>query len=76
MNWRGRPLTSIRTIIELIFATTNQTGLTVAASYDPNWYATGIKITDIQNARHTPHPTTGTTPSPPDETRHQSRGEP
>jgi hypothetical protein len=48
MNWRGRPLTSIRTIIELIAATTNQTGLTVTASYDPNWYATGIKITDAQ----------------------------
>lgn len=28
MNWRGRPLTSIRTIIELITATTNQTGPT------------------------------------------------
>lgn len=48
MNWRGRPLTSIRTIIELIAATTNQTGLYVQASYDPNWYATGTKITDQQ----------------------------
>jgi Rhodopirellula transposase DDE domain len=48
MNWRGRPLTSIRTIIELIGATTTTTGLTVAASYDPNWYATGQKITDAQ----------------------------
>ena len=48
MNWRGRPLTSIRTIIELIAATTTSTGLTVTASYDPNWYATGIKYTDTQ----------------------------
>ncbi len=48
MNWRGRPLTSIRTIIELIAATTTQTGLTVAASYDPNWYPKGVKITDTQ----------------------------
>lgn len=27
---------------------TPQTGPTVTASYDPNWYATGIKITDTQ----------------------------
>ncbi len=48
MNWRGRPLTSIRTIIELIGATTTQTGLAVHASYDPNWYPKGVKITDTQ----------------------------
>ena len=48
MNWRGRPLTSIRTIIELIGATTTQGGLTVQASYDPNWYPKGVKITDTQ----------------------------
>lgn len=48
MNWRGRPLTSIRTMIELISATTTQTGLKVSASYDPNWYPKGVKITDTQ----------------------------
>ncbi|MDH3680629.1 MAG: ISAzo13 family transposase [Acidimicrobiia bacterium] len=48
INWRGRPLTTIRTIIELIGATTTQTGLTVTASYDPNWYPKGVKITDTQ----------------------------
>lgn len=48
MNWRGRPLTSIRTIIDLIGATTTQTGLSVQASYDPNWYPKGIKITDTE----------------------------
>lgn len=48
MNWRGRSLTSIRTIIELISATTTTTGLTVTASYDPNWYPTGVKISDNQ----------------------------
>ncbi len=46
MNWRGRPFTEIRTIIELIAATTTQTGLTVQAAYDPNWYPTGVKISD------------------------------
>jgi hypothetical protein len=44
MNWRGRPLTDIRTIIELIAATTTETGLTVQAAYDPTWYPTGVKI--------------------------------
>jgi hypothetical protein len=44
MNWRGRPLTDIRTIIELIAATTTETGLTVQAAYDPTWYPKGVKI--------------------------------
>ena len=48
MNWRGRPLTDIRTIVELIAATTTRSGLTVQAVYDPNWYPTGTKITDTE----------------------------
>ncbi len=48
MNWRGRPLTDIATIIELITATTTQGGLSVRAAYDPNWYPKGIKITDTE----------------------------
>src|SRR5215210_4361440 len=46
MNWRGRPLTSLRTIIELISATTTETGLSIQAAHDPEWYAKGIRITD------------------------------
>ena len=46
MNWRGRPLTDIRTIVELIAATTTTTGLTVQCAYDPTWYPTGKKIPD------------------------------
>ncbi len=46
INWRGRPLTDIRTIVELIGATTTTTGLTVQAAYDPNWYPTGERISD------------------------------
>ena len=46
LNWRGRPLTDIRTIVELIAATTTKTGLTVQAAYDPTWYPTGEKVTD------------------------------
>jgi transposase len=50
INWRGRPLTTMRTIIELISATSTTTGLTVMAEYDPNWYEKGVKITDRQLA--------------------------
>ena len=57
MNWRGRPLTSLRTIIELISATTTTTGLTVQAAHDPEWYAKGVRITDTELAAVplTPH---------------------
>ena len=50
MNWRGRPLTTLRTIIELISATSTSTGLTIQAAYDPNWYPKGVKITDAELA--------------------------
>jgi transposase len=46
MNWRGRPLADIRTIVELIAATKTKTGLRVQCAYDPNWYPTGEKISD------------------------------
>jgi hypothetical protein len=48
MNWRGRPLTSYRTIVELIAATTTETGLTIQAERDTEWYPTGVKITDTE----------------------------
>ena len=46
MNWRGRPLESHETIINLIGATTTTTGLAVTAHLDTGDYPTGIKITD------------------------------
>ena len=46
LNWRGRSLTDIRTIVELIAATKTKTGLTVQCAYDPSWYPTGVKISD------------------------------
>ena len=55
-NWRGRPLSSLRTIIELISATSTSTGLTIQAGHDPNWYPTGVKITDRQLAALPLHP--------------------
>jgi len=48
INWRGRPLTSYRTIVELIGATTTRTGLTVRAELDQTEYPRGIKVTDDQ----------------------------
>ena len=50
MNWRGRPLTSYRTVVELIAATTTRTGLRVRADRDRGHYPTGIKITDRELA--------------------------
>jgi hypothetical protein len=50
MNWRGRPLVSYRTIIELISATTTASGLTIRAAEDRNLYETGTKVSDAQLA--------------------------
>ena len=58
MNWRGRPLTTLRTIIELISATATTTGHTIQAEHDPNWYPTGVKITDAELAAVPLHPHT------------------
>jgi hypothetical protein len=55
-NWRGRPLTSLRTIIELISATSTTTGLTIQAAHDPTTYPKGIKISDQQLAALPLHP--------------------
>ncbi len=38
INWRGKPLRSYRTIVQLIAATTTDTGLTVHAELDKNKY--------------------------------------
>jgi hypothetical protein len=50
-NWRGRPLTSLQTIVELISNTTTQTGLIVRAALDEAEYETGIKISDEELAQ-------------------------
>ncbi len=46
MNWRGRPLVSYRTIIELISATTTKGGLKIHAEQDFNLYETGTKVSE------------------------------
>ncbi len=50
MNWRGRPLTSYRTIVELIANTTTRKGLTIQADLDEGYYPTGVKVTNKELA--------------------------
>jgi Rhodopirellula transposase DDE domain len=49
-NWRGKPLVSHRVIVQLIGATTTQTGLTVSCEIDASRYPKGIKVTDAEMA--------------------------
>ncbi len=56
INWRGKPLQTLRTVIELISATTTNTGLTIHADHDPATYTKGIKITDAELAAIPLHP--------------------
>jgi hypothetical protein len=45
-NWRGTPLDSRLTVIELIASTTTKTGLKIRCELDPNTYPKGIKVSD------------------------------
>jgi transposase len=49
-NWRGRPLVSYQTIVQLIAATTTNAGLKVRSELDTNTYPKGIKIADAEMA--------------------------
>jgi hypothetical protein len=49
-NWRGKPLVSHQVIVQLIGATTTQTGLTVRCERDASRYPKGIKVTDAEMA--------------------------
>lgn len=49
-NWRGRPLTSYRVIVELIAATTTKSGLKVVAEWDQGSYPAKIKVSDAELA--------------------------
>jgi Rhodopirellula transposase DDE domain len=50
INWRGKPLRSYRTIVQLIAATTTDTGLKVRAELDENKYPKAVKISAAQMA--------------------------
>jgi transposase len=47
-NWRGKPLRSFETIVNLIASTTTATGLKVHAELNPQTYPAGIKVSDQQ----------------------------
>jgi hypothetical protein len=51
MNWRAKPLVSYRVIVDLISATTTETGLTVRCELDTNIYRKGIAVTDQEMAQ-------------------------
>ncbi len=48
MNWRGKPLVSLETIINLIAGTTTRTGLEVYARLDPATYPDKIRVPDAE----------------------------
>jgi Rhodopirellula transposase DDE domain len=56
-NWRGKPLVSYQTIVQLIAATTTRTGLNVRSEIDRATYPAGIKVSDSEMAaiNITPH---------------------
>jgi hypothetical protein len=50
MNWRAKPLVSYRVIVDLISATTTDTGLTVSCELDTNLYPKGVVVSDQEMA--------------------------
>lgn len=47
-NWRGRPLVSRETVVNLIGNTTTKTGLSIKAKLDTNQYEKGIKVSKME----------------------------
>lgn len=50
-NWRGRPLISLDTIVNLIADTRTTKGLTIQSALDQNSYEKGIKVSDEEMAQ-------------------------
>jgi len=44
INWRGKPLVDLMTIVNFIDSTTNDFGLTVSCSFDADIYKKGVRI--------------------------------
>lgn len=51
MNWRGKPLVSLATIVSLIGATTTAAGLRVRSEIDKRAYPKGVTVKDEQLSR-------------------------
>lgn len=47
-NWRAKPLVSYQTIVQLIAATTTDTGLTVRCELDTASYPSGVIVSDAE----------------------------
>jgi hypothetical protein len=47
-TWRGKPLLSRETVVELIASTTTKAGLTVRCELDTRAYPKGIKVSDAE----------------------------
>jgi hypothetical protein len=56
-NWRAKPLVSYRVIVDLIAATTTETGLKAYCELDANSYPKGILVSDdeMESLRSMPH---------------------
>jgi transposase len=60
-NWRGKPLITRETVVNLIGSTTTEKGLTIQAVLDENEYETGLEVSDeelsaVNLEKHTFHP--------------------
>jgi hypothetical protein len=49
-NWRGKPLISLQTIVQLIAHTTTRQGLRIMSALDEREYVKGIKVSDAEMA--------------------------
>ncbi|MCP5003610.1 MAG: ISAzo13 family transposase, partial [Planctomycetes bacterium] len=49
-NWRGKPLLTRETVVNLIANTRTQKGLEIKSMLDQNQYETGIKVSDEEMA--------------------------
>lgn len=48
LNWKGKPLVSYETVVNLIGGTTTKAGLKVKAILDTNYYKTGVEVTSSE----------------------------
>ena len=51
MDWRGKPLVSLTTVVNLTGATTTRSCLRVRSEIDTRSYPQGVKVTDEQTQR-------------------------
>jgi hypothetical protein len=69
LNWKGEPLVTYETVVNLIGATRTKSGLRIKAKLDRNHYEPGVKISDedmqqIKLHTHRTHPNWNYTISP------------